>query len=84
MFWAKIIGMYPKNKGIFVENCRYRSADMITGITSLILLEAAEPEQHDMIEDNNPSWHGPDCPPVMVILGDMALWTLLLEAAGHE
>ncbi len=25
-----------------------------------------------------PSWHGPDCPPVVVIVGDRAVRTVLL------
>ncbi len=31
-----------------------------------------------MISDNPPSWHGPDCPPVVVIVGDRTVRTVLL------
>ncbi len=26
-----------------------------------------------------PSWHGPDCPPVVVIVGGRTVWTVLLS-----
>ncbi len=34
---------------------------------------------HDTLTHINiPNWHSPDCPPVVVIVGDWTVWTVLL------